>query len=391
MKILPSCAYYLRRLLRKTLWLESLPDLLQQADAHPADLSRRLYLLYLNGLSYEKVVLHLEQLVSSHQHAKVRQDQRALIEIIHEILWWLGYGSGYGLMANLVGAKIFIVDDSLEILKLTKTLLTQAGYVVESALSGQLALNQVAAYNPDLILLDVHLPDMDGYQVYQRLRRLPDTAQTPVVFLSGVDSLKSLEGEMGHLAKPFSPRELLTCVRQSLVPEAVEGTSWVVGLATRQARAEKLPSPVQASFSPVQALAKEASSVESMPLEAAVREGVLGEGTSDEGTLQDTYFFRATLAGSFLRVSSALVQRCGYDSPDDMMAAVKNVWSQTTDDHVFQTQWKACLDMPNQVKIIPLQLKTQQNGVVNMMGDIWVVRDKYGQCLFYQGCMSEET
>ncbi len=80
--------------------------------------------------------------------------------------------------------KILVVDDEPNALKMLTLALKVEGYDVETATSGEEALELAVRYRPDLILLDVMMPKMDGYEVCRRLRRMLDFAEIPVLFLS---------------------------------------------------------------------------------------------------------------------------------------------------------------------------------------------------------------
>ncbi len=79
-----------------------------------------------------------------------------------------------------------MVDDSLNNLLLLELILSRKGYKVEAASSGQLALDSVDLAQPDLILLDIMMPDMDGYEVCTRLKASASTRGIPIIFLSAV-------------------------------------------------------------------------------------------------------------------------------------------------------------------------------------------------------------
>lgn len=84
-------------------------------------------------------------------------------------------------------ANILIVDDELNNLRLLSDLLKKQGYKVRAVLSGEMALSAAKANPPDLILLDIMMPDMDGYQVCHQLKNESDTCQIPVIFVSAKD------------------------------------------------------------------------------------------------------------------------------------------------------------------------------------------------------------
>ena len=110
--------------------------------------------------------------------------------------------------------KILVVDDELSALKMLTLALKVEGYDVETATSGEAALELAVRYRPDLILLDVMMPKMDGYEVCRRLRRMLDFAEVPVLFLSArgqvEDKVQGLRaGGDSYVTKPISPQELI--------------------------------------------------------------------------------------------------------------------------------------------------------------------------------------
>jgi two-component system alkaline phosphatase synthesis response regulator PhoP len=113
--------------------------------------------------------------------------------------------------------KVLVVDDESDILDLMTYNLRGEGYDVVTARDGPAALQQ-ASLHPDLIILDVMMPGLDGYEVCRRLKNNPSTASIPVVFLTArsaeVDEVHGLEiGADDYVQKPISPRKLLARVR----------------------------------------------------------------------------------------------------------------------------------------------------------------------------------
>ncbi len=85
---------------------------------------------------------------------------------------------------------ILIVDDTPENLKTLTAILSNRGYQVRPALSGELALNTARKKPPDLILLDIKMPDMDGYEVCRCLKEDEDTRDIPVIFISALEEIQ---------------------------------------------------------------------------------------------------------------------------------------------------------------------------------------------------------
>ena len=120
-----------------------------------------------------------------------------------------------------MSSRVLIVEDEPDIRELVVHHLKREGYQVSAAASGEEALRQVQAAPPDLVLLDLMMPAMDGLEVCRRLRQDPATASLPIVMLTAkgdeVDRVLGLElGADDYVAKPFSPKELLARVRAVL-------------------------------------------------------------------------------------------------------------------------------------------------------------------------------
>jgi putative two-component system response regulator len=116
-------------------------------------------------------------------------------------------------LTNNRSADILIVDDTLANLQLLANILKEDGYKVRPAINGSLALRAVAQKKPDLILLDIKMPDMDGYQVCQALKENPDTKDIPVIFISALsdanDKVRAFSmGGVDYLTKPFQFEEV---------------------------------------------------------------------------------------------------------------------------------------------------------------------------------------
>jgi two-component system OmpR family response regulator len=117
--------------------------------------------------------------------------------------------------------KILVVDDDANLREVVCFALAKAGYATCTASNGREALERYAAERPDLVVLDILMPEMDGTEVCRALRAEARGRATPIVFLSSkddeVDRIVGLElGGDDYLAKPFSPRELAARVRAIL-------------------------------------------------------------------------------------------------------------------------------------------------------------------------------
>jgi two-component system phosphate regulon response regulator PhoB len=120
-----------------------------------------------------------------------------------------------------MSALIFVVDDEPDLLELLRFNLTADGYRVECATSGSAALERMRKLRPDLLVLDLMLPDMSGIEVCRQLRADPELSSTPVIVLTAkaeeIDRVVGFEvGADDYVTKPFSPRELALRVRAVL-------------------------------------------------------------------------------------------------------------------------------------------------------------------------------
>jgi len=116
---------------------------------------------------------------------------------------------------------ILVVDDNTSDLKYLSSILREAGYTVRPASDGELALRSVRAKLPALILLDIKMPGLDGYEVCRRLKAAEDTRGIPVIFISAktspLDKVKAFGcGGVDYISKPFDPDEVLARVATHL-------------------------------------------------------------------------------------------------------------------------------------------------------------------------------
>lgn len=118
-------------------------------------------------------------------------------------------------------ARILVVDDELRNTKLIETILTAEGYLIETAASGKEAFEVVEATNPDLILLDVMMPGMTGFDVAAELKRNPETRNIPIIMVTSLDDRASRLTALGNgaeefLTKPLDRAELIVRTRNLL-------------------------------------------------------------------------------------------------------------------------------------------------------------------------------
>ena len=147
-----------------------------------------------------------------------------------------------------------IVDDTPENLALLSDTLAEAGYRVLVATDGQSALEQIGYLQPDIVLLDVMMPGLDGYETCQRLKSNPKTVMIPVLFMTALSELDDLlrgfdEGAADYLVKPVRPPEVLARVEAQLsqvrliqrAENALSNSPYAALAATREGQIAWLP------------------------------------------------------------------------------------------------------------------------------------------------------
>jgi two-component system, OmpR family, alkaline phosphatase synthesis response regulator PhoP len=120
--------------------------------------------------------------------------------------------------------RILVVDDEPSIVKLVTTTLSSRGYEIITAYNGEEAVDKAMLHHPDLIILDIMMPKMDGKEARKRLLADPKTKNIPVIHLSAVGEFEGQLDAMQHgitdyITKPFSPKELAEHVEMILDPK----------------------------------------------------------------------------------------------------------------------------------------------------------------------------
>ena len=123
-----------------------------------------------------------------------------------------------------MGKRILVIEDQEDNRRILRDLLTSVGYEIIEATTGEEGVASAETGHPDLILMDIQLPGIDGYEATRRVRAYPTLQQVPIIAvtsyaLSGDDVKAKEAGCTDYVPKPFSPRALLAKIRQYL-PQA---------------------------------------------------------------------------------------------------------------------------------------------------------------------------
>ncbi len=150
----------------------------------------------------------------------------------------------------ITACGILIVDDTPDNLRLLTRILEEQGYTVRKALNGRIALKAADRDPPDLILLDVRMPEMDGYEVCHQLRSSPKTKDIPIIFISANDQVsekvRAFEvGGQDYITKPFQELEVLVRVKNQLLIQQQKQQLIAQNLRLEQEIQERLQSEAE--------------------------------------------------------------------------------------------------------------------------------------------------
>ena len=129
---------------------------------------------------------------------------------------------------NTDAIKVVCIEDDPEMIDLVKLILTRRGYEVTGAMGGREGLEAIEQIKPDLVLLDLMMPDMDGWEVYQQMKANDGTKHIPVIVVTA--KAQSIDKVLGlhiakvddYITKPFGPSELLSSVLRVLQEAGIE-------------------------------------------------------------------------------------------------------------------------------------------------------------------------
>ncbi|HAX79465.1 MAG TPA: diguanylate cyclase [Cyanobacteria bacterium UBA11372] len=316
--------------------------------------------LYLTDQQINAAALELEQLVLSHQNLSY-QGAKAILQrnkIERQIFERLGFK-----LKNDGRVNILIIDDTPDNLRLLSATLIQQGYKVRSAISGKIAIESIKYFVPDLILLDILMPEMDGYQVCTHLKVNAVTRDIPVIFISAVDRVIDKVKAFGiggadYITKPFHVEEVLVRVEQQLQ------------LRNLQKRLSDQNMRLQ------QAL------VERKQLEERYRS--MFENSVDG-------IFQSTLDGRFLRVNQALARIYGYASPEEMIAAIADINQQVYVHPGRRYEFVAFIEQYDTLSDFESQIYRKDGSIIWISEDVRAVKDGNGNLLFYEGTVKNIT
>lgn len=272
---------------------------------------------------------------------------------------------------------ILIVDDVPDNIQVLAMILESEGYRVRKAVSGQLAIQTASLSPPDLVLLDINMPVMDGFAVCERLKENPQTKAIPVIFLSALDETSSKVrafelGGVDYITKPFHADEVLARVstqiklhlmQQQLTHQAEELQSRNVQLQVEIQERQRAEAELRQAESMYRSLFENAS------------EGI----------------FQLTSDGQYIAANPAMAEICGYDSPEEFMATITDI------DHQFYVHSKRRFELAAYLKRYG-EIANAESEIYRKDGSkIWInetiraVTDSAGKLRFYEGTVQDIT
>jgi adenylate cyclase len=348
-----ALSLYLRKLVRQNLDRLALIEATSQDALDPNSLFDR---LCQPGWLTESNIHELESLVDRHQTGLQQggKGRRLLQQTEQEIFTRLGLR----LTRTLAGETVLIVDDTPGNLRLLSSALTQQGYEVRNAINGSLALSGAKTIRPDLILLDIMMPGMDGYEVCRRLKEDPQSRDIPVIFISAIDGVmdkvKAFEvGGVDYVSKPFQIEEVLARIEHQLQ------------ISNLQSRLEEQNLRLQQDASNRQSLERYAQT-----LWDSSRDGL----------------YRIAADGTLQAVNQAFADIMGYDRPQYLIT--KN----TADFYVQPVRWHefvAQIQQSGQVIDFEAEVRQRDGTVISITATAQALTDPMGQVMSYEGRIQE--
>lgn len=269
-----------------------------------------------------------------------------------------------------IRTTILVVDDQLDNIRVLSSLLVSQGYKVRKATSGLLALETVQAEPPDLILLDINMPSMNGFEVCQQLKASEQTRSIPVIFLSALsDSVEKVQafqfGAVDYITKPFQTEEVLVRIENQITLH-------------RQQQQLKLQNEQ------LQQEIAERQRVEDLLRQAEAKYRSIFENAT-EG------IFQITPEGQYLCVNPALARILGYESAEELISSITQIGRQLYVQPKRREELIAFLNQYEQVSGMESEVYRKDGKKIWIVENMQRVCDKTGRLLYYEGTVQDIT
>jgi adenylate cyclase len=355
--------YYIRKLLRQN--LDRLHFYSPTEDGIKADamsnLNAVLLSLYGSEAKVAGVVSELERLTIVHQTLSGSASiNRLELQNTEETMFSL---FGFRMQEQHRKGNVLVVDDVPTNVTLLANALGHQGYDVKTATNGKNAIAAAQDAIPDVVLLDIMMPDLDGYSVCEQLKTHPLTRDVPVIFVSAVydaaSKVKAFKaGGADYITKPFQIEEVLARVEHQLK------------LRTLQKRLEAQNMRLQAEISDRK--------------QAEERYRGLFENAT-EG------MFQTTPAGKYLNANAALAMLYGYESSRELIENIGNIADRLYADAGRRDEINALLTQQDSLVGIVSKIRCRDGSVMWISENIRAVKDAQGKLAYYEGSAQDVT
>ncbi len=263
---------------------------------------------------------------------------------------------------------LVIVDDDAETANLLARLLGQQGYHTRLASTGDEALKLISAQRPDLVLLDILLPDIDGYTICKQLKISPQTEDIPIIILSAlIDSLDKVKafksGAADYIVKPFASQEVLVRVQNQLY------------LAHQRQQLSQQNTLLRQEV-------QERTQMEQALLAAELNYRSIFENST-------VGIFKASPQGRYLSVNPSMARLYGYDSPEDMIAITEDISRQIYIQPKRRDELLVYINRFEKITDAESEVFRKDGSTLWVSEDIWKVWDKDGNFLHYEGIVHD--
>lgn len=271
-------------------------------------------------------------------------------------------------MDDVLQTNLLIVDDDAVSRSLLARLLAQHGYKVHEVSSGEAVLQAVMDFSPELIFLDVLLPDTDGYQVCQRLKAEPGIRDIPVIFLSALgnslEKVKAFEsGAADYVTKPFQSQEVLARLRNQIaLYRQRQQLSQQNALLLQEVRERKQ--------------AEQALKAAETKYRSIFENSTAG-------------IFKTSGEGTYTSVNPALARMYGYASSEEMIEMVTNIDCQIYVQPKRRNELIAYLNRFQKIQDAESEVFRKDGSTFWISEDIWKVYDDLGNFLYYEGIVHD--
>lgn len=265
---------------------------------------------------------------------------------------------------------IVIVDDKPTNLGVLFDFLTDSGFKVLVAQDGESALQKVEYAHPDLILLDVMMPGIDGFETCRRLKAQESTKDIPVIFMTAlsdtVDKVKGFNlGAVDYVTKPVQQEEVRARV-------------------TTHLKLRNLQKKLEAQNLQLQEEIEQRKNAEESLREAEAKYRSIFENASDG-------IFQSNPEGRYITANRALARIYRYCSPEELMTQITNIWGQLYVDPTRSEDIATLLQMEDTVSDIESQVYRKDGKIIWISENIRTVRDSNGAVVYYEGTVADIT